>query len=962
MTTFVTPIAHGTTLQRVTPSAVLPLGTTTPLRFAGDPLMWIGLPAGTTIAAFATGGVVQTTAASVSAVVATACTIFQFSPLPQMNAPAFNAIQGGLPVQMVIVTGSVSTPATDDMLVAGATLATAPGGSGSTAFLAFAFQDRICRDPLSWAEAIAASGACDANWPQFVQDLAALPNARNLRLVDHRGVPLASGSYLASASYSVTIDGGTTQSVTVTADGDTGIAVPAASQATVVAGLTCPIVAGVDLPTAASFDQFATAAPFDQFVNTGLQLPAGKRIAQVLDANDWFATPPAGVQVARWHANNYIETIQEGNPYFARLVDDIRCAKPSGGKPAGAVEFAGWAFVKGSLKDLSVDWPLVPGDSSTTILNLITELHGAGVDVRLLVNRFLQWDSSTIDDAGYILPVLFAVYAALWPLQTLLKLQTDPQGYVVGLIAVAALSTVLASAATEYIANKELEYSQPLMDALQAIDSSIATWTPYPAAFADNPLVTVPPTILGVTLDDVSHIGVYHQKYVIIKPSNGEVFAFLGGIDINSDRPDTTLHRAEHPFHDVQVKLTGPAVVELVRSYIERATLHNAPISIQLPEATGISAAGSHLVQIARTYFAPKPGSPTQKLSFAPNGETTSAETMIAAIRQAKDYIYIEDQYFTPSNAYIDALLAAADNGVRALIITMPVSTDQPYGSIRRSDVLKALSSKWGARFSAGIPVRRYLHEVPGLVSNLGRMSLAEDLAGSAPTAKLQPVVHLPDPPFWAFIGNELVLVSALSGPPMDTTQMVEIVRAGGAPSWGAQPIDHIANTPVLAVQLPGIYVHAKVMIIDDIFLFVGSSNVNRRGHYHDGEMNSFTIPQRLRSDPTNPARILRSHLMAEHLGLSPEMGQALFADPISALPYFNATWYEGAHRQPLTFYDSAPPDVPIGVSSSIPGFLLQVLLGTARETAGKADIWPLMADPTTILDPSSSVAGPEYP
>jgi hypothetical protein len=142
----------------------------------------------------------------------------------------------------------------------------------------------------------------------------------------------------------------------------------------------------------------------------------------------------------------------------------------------------------------------------------------------------------------------------------------------------------------------------------------------------------------------------------------------------------------------------------------------------------------------------------------------------------------------------------------------------------------------------------------------------------------------------------------------------------------------------------------------------IGSSNVNRRGHYHDGEINSFTIPQGLRSDPSNPARILRSRLMAEHLGLTPEMGQALFADPISALALYNKTWYEGAHRQSLSFFGSAPPDVPIGPSASIPGFVLQIAIGIARMTAAKADVWPLLADPTTSLDPSPASKGPEYP
>jgi len=153
MSTFSTPIPHGTALERLTPSAPLP-ATTPPLRLAGDPLMWIGVPAGTAIAAFATGIVVNVQAPSVAGITASACTIFQLSPLPQANAAAFNAIPGGLPVQIVIANGSVSSPATDELLLAGGGLVTAPAGSGSTAFVAVAFQDRLCRDALTWAEAV----------------------------------------------------------------------------------------------------------------------------------------------------------------------------------------------------------------------------------------------------------------------------------------------------------------------------------------------------------------------------------------------------------------------------------------------------------------------------------------------------------------------------------------------------------------------------------------------------------------------------------------------------------------------------------------------------------------------------------------------------------------------------------------------------------------------------------------
>lgn len=930
MSIFATPVPGGTALTRVSPSAPAP-----GLRFNGDPLMWIGVPASTAITAFATGAIARGQGAGngIPADPGSPWTLFQLSALPQMNSAAFKLIPGGLPVQLVLVPGMAGpAPAADDCLVAGQPLTTAPAGG---AFLAFAFQDRLCRDPLTAAEAIAASGACDAAWAQFTADLAALPNARNLRILDHRGAPVTGGNV------AVSIDGGPATAATPN-DGDTGVAVAAASQATVTfPGATHPVVASGDDDTGA--------------FEAGLQLSMGKRMAQVLDADAWLADRDPGVGVSRWNRDSLIEPIQEGNPYFAALVADLRAAKPG-----GKAQLAGWAFVKGSLADSTVDWPLVPGDASTTLLNLIGELRGSNVELRMLVNQFLNFDSQTLDDFPELTPILFAFYTSLSPLQALLKLQTDPAGYVIGFLAIAALTAVLNSSVTLDAIKKLAEYSKPLMDALGAIDPTIATWTLYDATFSDNPLVLPPPfKILGHTIDDISHLGVYHQKYVTIKRTDGSYVAYLGGIDINSDRPDTTIHRAVHPFHDVQVKITGPAVIDVIKSYEERAIHHNAPVAIPVASVGPIAPAGSHLVQIARTYFTPGPGSTTTPLKFAPNGESTPVRTIKDAIGQARDFIYIEDQYFTPPDDYVHALINAASSSARALMITMPYQTDQPYGGRRRADVLNALQTAWGDRFYAGTPLRRFLHEVPGLTTNLGRMRLANALTAGAAQCDLAPLSHIPPPPFWAFAGNELLLVHATLGAPA-AFQTVEIVRATPG-TWGADPVAHPAGTPVLAVQIPGIYVHAKVMIVDDTFLFAGSSNINRRGLYHDGEMNSFTIPQHLRGDPVNPARLLRSRLMAEHAGLSPEMGQSLFADPISAIEYFTKrSWYQGAPRQPLGFFGSLPPDVSLGTSDSAGGWLLGILIGSLREAAVH-DVWPLLADPTTALD-TATAKGPEFP
>src|SRR5262249_52592652 len=153
-------------------------------------------------------------------------------------------------------------------------------------------------------------------------------------------------------------------------------------------------------------------------------------------------------------------------------------------------------------------------------------------------------------------------------------------------------------------------------------------------------------------------------------------------------------------------RVTGPATKDLIVSFQERLNRHEPAAAPPIATPTSVPNAGSHLTQIARTYFKPKAESGTVALSFAPNGETTSLNTIKSAIAQARDFIYIEDQYFTPPDDYVRALLDAANpaRNVRALILTVPFQTDQPYGGRRRADVLNALSTQWGTRLSVGAP------------------------------------------------------------------------------------------------------------------------------------------------------------------------------------------------------------------------------------------------------------------
>ena len=99
---------------------------------------------------------------------------------------------------------------------------------------------------------------------------------------------------------------------------------------------------------------------------------------------------------------------------------------------------------------------------------------------------------------------------------------------------------------------------------------------------------------------------------------------------------------------------------DVLRSYAERATHARRRRSRSRPgavpprlDADASRADRAHLLQADVRQ-------PAVRGRFAPSGESTPIRTIMAAIAQARDFIYIEDQYFTPPDDYVQALIAAA--------------------------------------------------------------------------------------------------------------------------------------------------------------------------------------------------------------------------------------------------------------------------------------------------------------
>ena len=415
------------------------------------------------------------------------------------------------------------------------------------------------------------------------------------------------------------------------------------------------------------------------------------------------------------------------------------------------------------------------------------------------------------------------------------------------------------------------------------------------------------------------------------------------------------------PFHDVHAKIEGPAVADLAATFAQRWERESNEDLAITPSLSELGTPGDQLVQVARTYFAPS--DPSRALSFAPAGDRTLLASILRGIAAAREFIYIEDQYLTPSDEYLSALVAKVTNReIRRLIIAVPGVTDQPYGDLRRTAVVSALlaADTQGDIVRVGYPRRRFTTPTTDLRASSGRLILRQDMnagTGLGVNIVLGPLDRLPPPPFWVSVDGELMHVyDELPSDPINSTRSFLIERGVGTKlihaGAGTTVRSHKAGAAVTLVDLGSIYVHAKLMIVDDLFLSVGSANLNRRGFYHDGECNVFVVPESLRSG-TNPVHTLRKQLWADMLDLPVEIADPLLDDPVASSALFDRSWFDGNRYVPFDAQPSNPMGLSFAPGDGWVGFVLGALGFTVASMVHE-DLFDAVADPTTSLDPDA--------
>lgn len=317
-----------------------------------------------------------------------------------------------------------------------------------------------------------------------------------------------------------------------------------------------------------------------------------------------------------------------------------------------------------------------------------------------------------------------------------------------------------------------------------------------------------PPAIDVLEQDHPHVLGSLHQKVITVDGRIG----YCGGMNLKQNDWDTSAHAIfeprRHPFsagvvrrervarrrrrpsyvprHDLAVRIEGPAVADLLDDFADRwaqaVRAHQGSWFGRLIDGVR-SLLGHHDYPVLRRPAAvPEPCGDrwVQVVRTTPGGEDGILGAYIRAIRNARRYIYIENQYFR-SPRIGEELRAALRNNphLRLAVVVRPVNDGDP-----------------------------------SLIDPSG---------------------------YWTAYTLDLIREVR---PAFALTRLIVWDRDAGR-----------------RLVFQDVDVHAKIMIVDDVWLTVGSANIHDRGFRTEGELNVVVLDKPL-------ARELRKRLMAEHLEL----------------------------------------------------------------------------------------------
>jgi phospholipase D1/2 len=344
----------------------------------------------------------------------------------------------------------------------------------------------------------------------------------------------------------------------------------------------------------------------------------------------------------------------------------------------------------------------------------------------------------------------------------------------------------------------------------------------------------------------------HHQKTVSLDAriqgsENRQVVSFVGGIDLCDGRYDNEIHPLyrtlntvyrddfrqnnykyadirhggpREPWHDAHSKIQGPAAYDVVTNFTQRWMKQADPtLLLNLGDLPGLQSPSAHFegpeawnVQIFRSIDdASVVGFPANPSDASELGLVTVKDQVIdksiqcayiEAIRRARDFIYIENQYFFGSCASWDR-----DQDCECLHLIPMEITLKVVSKIRARErfAVYVVTPMWPEGIPEGDTVQAILH----WFRNTARM-MYQTIGETLREEGLDQEFHPTDFLNFFCLGNREVKLPGEYEPPERPEK--------GSDYWNAQ-----------MHRRTMIYVHAKLMIVDDEYIIIGSANLNQR-------------------------------------------------------------------------------------------------------------------------------------
>jgi phosphatidylserine/phosphatidylglycerophosphate/cardiolipin synthase-like enzyme len=355
--------------------------------------------------------------------------------------------------------------------------------------------------------------------------------------------------------------------------------------------------------------------------------------------------------------------------------------------------------------------------------------------------------------------------------------------------------------------------------------------------------------------------GSHHQKLVLLRRADpADDIAFVGGIDLCHSRGDDSAHHGD------------PQVVDLNPAYGERPPWHDLQLEIRGPAVGDLAhsfrerwsdpTAFDHRnpVRIALRKLTRQPRRPDPLPPVRPDPPTAGS----AAVQVLRTYPAKRPPFpFAPhGERSIGRAYRKAIGRAQRLIYL----EDQYLWSSHAAETLAAALRR--------SPDLHLIAVVPRLPEQSGRVAEDSEVIGRL--------------------------------------RVLKTLYAAGGDRVAVYDLENEQGTPI--------YVHAKVCVVDDVWLEVGSDNLNRRSWTHDSELSCAILDSELDDrEPTDPtgrgdrarrlARDTRLRLWREHLGRDVAAGdEAADADLVeftSGFAAFAATaatldaWHRDGGRGP---------------------------------------------------------------